>query len=191
MDQLADLIYTDSFFEGYATSLVRHDTFLTAELLSEFIMVVLSLDRQKVLDLCSRNEFSYYSVVVIRNLVYNKGSIFNKNHNTSNNVKLDDCIEISSEDDESDAYFDNDKAKHLLDMVYDYVEDITDDSAKGYYSKSIFKKYFEEYKSYKVMGDALNIPKSSLWYTVTKTQDKIKKKLLKEYDDIVTSSVVE
>ena len=75
---MIEQIYLDSFYRGYCNSLVYNKT-KQEELFSEFILIVLELDKEKVRQLVDRKEFKYYAIAIIRGLVYNKYSDFYKN----------------------------------------------------------------------------------------------------------------
>lgn len=187
INQLANHIYTDQFFSGYCTKFTNGLEYDADDLLQEFVMAVLKMNQDKLFDLCKKNEFNYYAVAMIRNIVYNKNSEFNVQRREGRTADIGECAEPVSEDQES-TYFDNEDTKELLDIIGNYLNHKVDGRYDldnlSWYSKKLFGLYYTDYSNYDEMSKDLNIPRSSIAATVLRVTPKIRKKFQKQYDSL-------
>jgi len=193
-------IYLDNFYKGYCGSLVYNKT-KQEELFSEFILIVLELDQDKVKQLVDRKEFKYYAIAIIRGLVYSKYSSYNKNsrsiveaaasYNKFDSTKVssynyidhDELMDEHTEEGEGEpSYLNTKDAKKLLKKVDKLLSKGVDEDVNIWYSQKIFDVYFNEYNSFRKMSKATSIPTNSIYNSIKDTKEKIKDNLGKEYE---------
>jgi len=165
-------------------SLTKHEEFYAEELLQEFTYAIMKVDTDKVLDMCQRNEFGYYSVVVIRNLVYNKTSVFNMNYDINDHSSLEKCGEIANEEEDESGYFVTEDAEVLIDKIDAWLGKRAKGKVSDWYNKEVFDLYYGKDTTFVEMSEELNIPSSSLWRTVDFTRKRIKARFKNEYNKI-------
>ena len=180
---MIEQIYLDSFYRGYCNSLVYNKT-KQEELFSEFILIVLELDKEKVRQLVDRKEFKYYAIAIIRGLVYSKYSQYNKN-----NISFNEITENYTEETTEPSYLDTKESKKLLKKVDKLLSKGVDEDINIWYSQKIFDVYFNEYNSFRKMSKATSIPMNSIYNSIKDTKEKIKDNLGKEYERLKNDKV--
>lgn len=169
-------IYNDPFYRGYITKLTPY---LIEECYSEFLLEVSEMCETKLGLLHSYNELKYYSISIIRNMVYNKYSNFNKMYNE----KLADI------DNHPYLYEDNEEVNHelndeLVNDIKDFLTKRAENVDGAWYDKQLFKMYFEEDETFRSISEMTSIPTSSIFHNIKGTQSVIQQKFKKRYDDL-------
>ena len=175
---MIEQIYKDGFYKGFCNTLVYSKTD-KEELYSEFILKVCELDKTRLKDLMDKKEFKYYAVGMIRNLVYNKYSTYNKNNKIFAEI-TDDLTEEPKEPN----YFDTKQSKELLKKVEDYVNIGVEESSDAFYHSKVFQIYYKEYNNFRAMSKETKIPISSLHNSLKKTNNNIKQTFCEEYKQL-------
>jgi len=179
-------IYLDDFYKGFCLKLVK-DKVKAEELHSEFIILVIEFDKNKLKQLIENNEFKYYAVSIIRNLAFNKYSIYNKNNNNLFNEEISDNIEEEKEEAE---YLEEKETSNLLACVKRKLQYDADKSTNEWYQSNVFLLYHTKFKSYRKMSQETKIPVASLYNSVQATTEKIKNLYEDRYNKLINDNRV-
>ncbi len=176
-DKILLEIYNDSFYRGYISKLTPN---LVDECHSEFLLVVSEMCETKLSLLHSYNELKYYAISIIRNMVYNKNSNFNKSFN-NDLQNLDDYPFLCDEDDAENK---NDAEDELINDIKEFLTKRAENVDGAWYDKQLFKMYFEDEDTFRGISDKTSIPTSSIFHNIKGTQSVIQQKFKKRYDDL-------
>lgn len=171
-------IFMDVFYKCYISSLTPN---LVDEAHSEFIFKIAEMDEDKLISLYNNKEIKYYGIAIIRNMIFNKSSKFNKLYN-NNNLQVEEAYYVPDEVD-TDT-FDDDAADELILSIWKFLEDRSKSIEGGWYSEKIFKMYFNTTKSFRDLSKETGIPTSSIYHNAKSTQQIIIDKFRDEYDRI-------
>lgn len=175
-DKILSEVFNDSFYRGYISKLTPN---LVDECHSEFLLVVSEMCETKLKLLHSYNELKYYNISIIRNMVYNKNSNFNRMY-CENLADIDNHPYIYDENNE-----DNVELKcELLDDIKEFLTRRAENVDGAWYDKQLFKMYFEDDETFRSISDMTSIPTSSIFHNIKGTQSVIQQKFKKRYDDL-------
>lgn len=181
LNQIIQSVTSDGFYQGYASTFYN-DAFLSKELYSEFLLLLVQLNYNKLLRLFSSHQLKYYCVSIIKNLVYNKYSPFNKNH-INKNLSLEDSymqIENASTDPQP-AFYDKES---LLDEIGAYMENKEKSEEGFWYQKKLFEMYHYQKLTYRQISAMTNIPVSSIFNTIKSVKDSLKEEFADKYNEL-------
>ncbi len=171
-------VFNDVFYKCYISSLTPT---LVDEAHSEFIIKFAEMDDDKLIKLYTNKEIKYYGIAIIRNMIFNKSSPFNKLFN-NNSLQIEEAYYVP---DEVDAdTFNDDAADSLILSIWKFLEDRSVSIEGGWYSEKIFKMYFNTTKSFRDLSKETGIPTSSIYHNAKNTQELIINKFKDEYDRI-------
>ena len=181
INQIINHISVHPFFKGYCFALTK-DPFMSEELFQEFNLKICEEPIEKMLRLFNSGEFHYYSVAIIKNMIYNEYSELNKNHR-NNNLVLNDEIETSIPfDDESNVR--TEEIERLIKDINKFLIDKTE-STKGYwYNKQLFELYFNNNHTYRSIGELTKIPYTSIFHSIRITKEEIQKEFKTRYEQL-------
>ena len=171
-------VYNDVFYKCYIASLLPN---LVDEAHSELIATLAEMDEEKLVQLYENKELKYYSIAIVRNMIFNKSSPFNKLFNESH-LEVEDAFYII--DDVTPPQFNDDAGDALIFDIWSYLEDRSKKIDGAWYSEQIFKMYFNTSKSFRDLSAETKIPTSSIYHNVKSTQQLIIDKFKKKYDTL-------
>lgn len=173
-------VYSNELFRGYAAKFYPH---LADEMVSELIVSLCTLSDERLIELHTKKELTYYSIAIIRNMAINPYSPFSKKFLSDNLEINDDVLESIDEDCNEMLYTDVDD---LIKDVNDFLKERTDTIAGAWYDESLFNMHFnkDDAASFRAMSKITDIPVSSIYHSVKKTQDLINDKFKDRYNDI-------
>lgn len=175
-DEILEDIFNDSFYKVYIRNLTPN---LIEECYSDFLLIVSEMCDTKLSLLHFYNELKYYNISIIRNMIYNKNSKFNKAYNNGE-LNIEDHPYLYSDDEP-----DNVESKcDLLDDVRAFLTKRAENVEGAWYDKQLFKMYFEEEETFRSISDKTSIPTSSIFHNIKGTQSVIQQKFKKRYDDL-------
>ena len=176
-DKIIEEIYKDEFYKCYIGSLCPE---LVEEAYSEFLLSVCEVCDTKLSMLHETGALKYYFIGVIRNILVNKYSDFNKYHRT-NTVNIDDFYNLAIDETKQ---VDSELVKELMNDVYSFLEGRTKRVEGAWYDERLFKMYFGKDETFRSLSDKTSIHYSSIFQSVKGTQEIIKTKFKKRYDDL-------
>ncbi len=175
-DKILQEVYNDSFYKGYITKLTPN---LIDECHSEFLLIVSEMCETKLSLLYSYNELRLYNTSIIRNMVYNKKSNFNRLY-CENLADIENHPYLFAEDDD-----DNTELKcELVDDIKNFLTRRAENVEGAWYDKQLFKMYFEDDETFRSISDMTSIPTSSIFHNIKGTQSVIQQKFKQRYDDL-------
>ena len=166
-DEILTEVYNDIFYKAYISSLLPK---LVDEAHSELVYTLSEMDEEKLINLHDNKELKYYSIAIIRNMIFNKSSPFNRMFNESH-LEVQEALYII--DDVMPPQFNDDAADELILDIWRYLEDRSKNIDGAWYSEQIFKMYFNTSKSFRELSAETKIPTSSIYHNVKGTQELI------------------
>jgi len=171
-------VYQDVFYKCYISSLLPN---LVNEAHSEFLCKLSEMDEDKLIKLHNNKELKYYSIAMIRNMIFNRNSPFNKLFKNQD-LPIEEAFYI--EEDSDTPQFDDDAADALILDIWEHLEYRSKTIEGAWYSEQIFKMYFNTTKSFRDLSSETKIPTSSIYHNVKSTQEIIVNKFKDDYDRI-------
>lgn len=178
-DDILIEVFNDSFYKGYAAKLSPK---LVDEIQSELIAILAEMDAEKLIQLHSNNELRYYSIAIIRNMVLNKKSPFNKMFNDNHN--FDEEFDIADDIDEPSVDFDDDGADCLIADIYKFLNNRASEVSGAWYDEGLFKIYFGEDLTLREVSERTGIPLSSVYHNIKSTMKLIGNEFKDRYNDV-------
>tara|TARA_R110000765_G_scaffold195232_1_gene300806 strand:+ start:239 stop:778 length:540 start_codon:yes stop_codon:yes gene_type:complete len=175
--RIIEEIYADDFYRGYIN---HHRPHLVEEGYSEFLMEICEIPTETLTSLNESGHMKYYGVRIMQHILFNKYSNFNKMYNEKH-YNIEDCYGLTyEEDDVKDCHI----VKELIDDVYGFLKNRTDNVESAWYDEKLFKMYFGDDETYRSLSDKTEIPYTSIFHNIKGTQEIIKTKFKKRYDDL-------
>lgn len=178
-DKILVEVYSDVFYRAYISSLLPN---LVEEAHSELISTLAEMDEDKLIKLYNNKELKYYSIAIIRNMIFNKSSPFNKQFNQDNSLELQEAAYLV--DEELADEFNDELADELISDIWRFLEERSGYIEGAWYSEKVFKMYFKTSKSFRDLSSETKIPTSSIYHNVKSTQELIIDKFKDRYDRI-------
>ena len=179
-DRILTEVFNDSFYRGYCS---KYHSRLVDEMISELIDLLSKMNQDRLEELYNNKELRYYCIAIIRNMVGNKNSQFNKDYINNNFEIIDDIlhdpiegeltVDVSKQEDE------------LISDIFDYLKERSKTVCGAWYDEEMFKLYFKSDDSFRALSDKTSIPTASIFSSVKKTQELINNEFKKRYDDII------
>ncbi len=179
LPDILEHIYFDEFYRGYSAGFFPKDKFRGEELFGEFLLLIADMNKEKLFSLCESNELKYYSVAMIKNLFLSKG--FRQCRDEPRESV--DYLEQTT-DDEVRNHFNQVECETLLKDIGKHLRKLSLDNEGYWYDEQVFNYYYNEYNNYRDMSKATKIPVSSLYHSVKKTKQRIKKEFKEAYKNI-------
>ena len=180
-NKIIEEIYKDDFYKGYIKSLSPN---LYEEAYSEFLLMVCEMCETKLKLLYESNSFRYYSVTVIRNMLFNKYSSFNKLHGHKVYEVFENTEDYNPALSEEDEPKDCDLLDELTEDIYNFLEGRTDKLDNAWYDEKLFKMYFGKDETFRSLSDKTGIPYTSIFHNIKGTQQMIQTKFKERYDNL-------
>lgn len=176
-DSILIEVFNESLYRGF-TSKFYPD--LVDEMITELILSLDKIPVEKLQGLHDRKELKYYCIRIIRNLATNKKLSFIKAYVNDNLEIKDDILSLPDTDTPIDEY----KEIELLSSIKDYLADKSINEEGSWYDERLFNMYFNDGKSHRGINKSTNIPLSSVYNNIKKTQNNIKDKFKNKYDEL-------
>ena len=165
-NKIIERVYRDPFFVDYINSLTPNNR---EEAHSEFIVMVCEIPEKKIKQLHQFNELTYYCIRMIRNMVVNPTSNFNKMFN-ERLLCLDNIKPIEYTEDEID---DLDKQ---LQEVRDFISSRSERVEGAWADEKLFDKYIMEGRTYRQIAAETGIHYVSLFKSMKLIKGMLKMK---------------
>jgi hypothetical protein len=196
---MKDIILIELYFDKMLRSFIKKITpQLSEEAHSQFMMnVMVSITEDKLLQMHDDGVLLYYCVRMIRNMVVNQSSPFNKKY--SNLISYDASMTENSErtfseyieDKDSnveDKFISNEKQEEinlLLSDVKDWLSNRAKNVEGAYYDEMLFNKYFSGGLTFRDIAAQTGIPLKTIYTDITLTQSAVLTKFQERYDNII------
>lgn len=135
------------------------------DLWQDFMLILLEYPQEKLVDIYNSGTLRYFSIGIIRNQVHSSTSPHHKKYRGSWDIP----------EGHEEAYTpDLDKQldeQTKLNIIKELLKE------EHWYDRQLFEMYYLDGYSYGELADKTNIPKSSIWHTVTETKKRLIKKL--------------
>lgn len=179
-DSILVEVFNDDLYKSYSAKFYPH---LVDEMVSELIFSLSTLSTEKLQQLHFSKEIRYYSIAVIRNMVSGKNKPFIKNF-VNDNLQINEEALAAIENDEGEQLYSD--VDILLNDVKEFLKERSG-SIEGYwYDERLFNMHFDkdEPLSYRTISKKTDIPVSSIYHSVKKTQDLVSKEFKNRYNDV-------
>lgn len=176
IDDLVDHIYNEPFFKEYSKSL-SHNNITQEEIFQEYLLKVCE-NPEKMIKLYNDGSFKYYSVAIIRNLVYNKYSTINKYHTNNTPEELESkCLK--------DTAADVCEYQEIEERTLKLFNDISSTVSKSHwYDIEVYNMYFIQGMTYRGISKLTKIPHTSIFHTIKKMKNRIREVHGNDYNTI-------
>lgn len=182
----------EPIYIGYCKSFKNKNIVYSQELFSEFLMAMVQQKESKLIELYNNKQLIYYSISVIKNLVYNKYSKFNKTitENRDAEIMQEDIsyYDIPIEEADKDLHHKKERTENKMDnMLSDIFEklDENEENVDGFwYDYRLWQMKFVQGKAYRQIAEETKIPASSVFHSVKKVIDLIDDDFYEQYKGI-------
>ena len=180
-NQIIQEVYFDNFYQAYISSEVPN---LQDEAKSEFINMLFDVKENTLIDLHKNGCLRFYCIKIIRNMVANRKSPFNKMYreqhtdiDTLNNLQDDVILDL--------LQVQEDKTNDRQDLINEIFSFLDQRKAVGsWYDNAVFKKYYIEGLSFRQMARETGIHYVSLFKTISLVKEMINTKFKTRYNDL-------
>ena len=179
-DKILIEVFNDNFYKCFAASLAPT---LVDEVQSELIVTLAEMNEEKLITLYNNKELKYYSIAIIRNMVLNKRSPFNKQFEKG--LCYEDNKDVWNAAEEVAVIdFNDDAGDKLLADIYSFLSTRSKNVSGGWYDEKLFKMYFGDNVSFRDVSKKTGIPTSSIYHNIKNTTEIINNEFKTTYDGI-------
>jgi hypothetical protein len=178
-DKILIEVYSDTFYRGYAST---YKPDLVDEIISELIISLTSMDEDKLISIHDNKELKYYCIAIIRNMVINDKSNFNKDYGQFNSYEDDYFKSI-----ESEVLIDASELEdELITDIFKFLKKRGENICGEWYNEELFKQCFKDGKNHREISKLTKIASSSVYSNIEATKKLIQTKFKDRYNDIRT-----
>ncbi len=172
-------INREPLFKSYAAKMSPK---FVNEIISEVIIIIAEMDREKVLSLYSKGDLKRYIITVITNMVINPKSPFNKMYN-SQNKDISKVYNYSANKDEEDVFISS-EALELIQDIKAFILKRSLISEEEAINSDLFYRFTFGGETFQEISDSTGIAKTSVFNTVKSIEQIIETKFKTQYGRI-------
>lgn len=194
-NRIIEELYNDEMLKGYTKKLSpsNHE-----DVYQEFLLIVMTkISEEKLLELYTLKELNFYCVRIIKNMIINPTSPFNKAIG-GNDISYDviaDGFEsefsnsiIDEDSNVEDLSLSKEQDANMVQCIQDvkiWLEERTLRVSGAFYDEKLFTKYFIDAMTYEEISEQTKIPKSEVYNNIMLTQSVIQTKFNNQYYGII------
>jgi hypothetical protein len=194
-DEIITELYNDEMLRGYTKKLSPSNY---EDVYQEFLLIVMTkISEEKFLELYTLKELNFYCVRIIKNMITNPASPFNRSlgyEDVSYDVlpqNFNSPFSDSTIDEESNVEvltLSNERETEIdlcIEDVKKWLKNRSKTVEGAYYDEILFTKYFIDGMTFEEIAEQTKIPKSEVYNNITLTQSAIQTKFKEHYYGII------